>query len=249
MRWSAAVFGSYLDLLSDWTTAVLVFLLVAWLIRRARGPVGRGAPAGPVVACSIFTVVLVLATAAHPNGLPVSTWSRGTASSCWSSSSSAMPSPARSDPGGSSWCTLRLCGRLRLRAPRGGPGQARVLGRWENPDDLAFFLLAANPLAAALRTERRWRSQALVGLIAVAVLGTGSRAALVALVAMVVLSVVLGEVSWRAAAALVVLAGTGAACVVALVPHSVSDRLTDQQRYVETRRSPSGSTSGGPRPR
>ena len=221
----AAVFEDYLDLLSPWATEGLaLLLLVAWLIRRARGPVGRGAPVATVVASSIFTVVLVLATAAHPNGRPgldvVAKYGEFLLVFLLLVDSLAgSVRPLRVVRVYVYACAAAsACGILTAVL-----GRHRVSGPLANPDDLAFFLVAALPLAWALRTEKRWRYDVLVGLLAVAALGTQSRAALAALVAMVVLALVVREVSWRTAAALVVLAGTGAALVVALVPHTVSE--------------------------
>lgn len=98
-------------------------------------------------------------------------------------------------------------------------GSTRVSGPLGDPNDFAFFMVGALPLALVLRRSARrpfvWDLAAVV--IAGATVGTLSRGALAALVAMLVYAVVAGVIRARVVAAIV------AAIVVLLAVVAVTD--------------------------
>ncbi len=112
------------------------------------------------------------------------------------------------------------------------------MGPVANADTLAFFLIAALPLVGTVRT--RGRAAGLVGLglfrraDASPALGTQSRPAFVALVAMVLVAVLTGLLALRHAGALLAVVITGVALVIAVLPLPFGQALTDPQRYSDT---------------
>jgi len=109
---------------------------------------------------------------------------------------------------------------------------ARATGPISDPNDFAFFLVAAVPLAAALFAESK-RSWWLVcaGVLVVGTAATASRGGLVALAAVAAWSLLSGTVKIRYAVVCVAVLGAALALVVALNPAVVQDTL-HQKQYV-----------------
>jgi O-antigen ligase/polysaccharide polymerase Wzy-like membrane protein len=235
----SAVFEGYLSHLSPWATEWLfAVLVVAWLVRRAQGPLHARRLA--LVALPVLGVVLAvaLAFAVHPHG-------RAGVDVAASYVELAVVMLLLADV---------LCGPL---APRRaarlyvlscvaasvcgivtaiGSDRHRVLGPVANPDTLAFFLVAAVPLVGTVRTRSEgpvWWVWACFAALVVAGVGTQSRPAFVALVAMVVVAVATGVLALRHAGALIAVVTTGVALVIAVLPLPIGQALTDPQRYSE----------------
>jgi putative inorganic carbon (HCO3(-)) transporter len=118
----------------------------------------------------------------------------------------------------------------------------RVAGPVAGPDTMAFFLVAALALVAVPgwgpsrpawwdRAGPRWAGFAI---LLVAVIGTQSRSAMVALAVMLLVAVLTGLLALRYAGILLAVLSTGAALVLAVLPHPVGHAFTDPQRYAET---------------
>lgn len=235
----SAVFEDYLVLVDPRAIKVLaVLLLGAWLLRRCRGPLHRSGPS-PVLRCAVvFVVVLLAATVWHPHGrvgldillryagflavlgVLVDVMRGGLA-------------PARVARVYVLSCTAAaVCGIVTyfLGVDR------RVGGPIEDPNDFAFFLLAALPLAFALRgsAKRPWLYDLAAGLVLLATLGTLSRGALVGIVLMLVAALLMGLVRFRVAAGFVALMAVGVLVVLAIYPDLVDTSLS-QKDHVAAR--------------
>lgn len=246
LEWAAlavvgtAVFDDYLDLVSPWAAEWLAaVLVVAWLVRRARGPlhahrlVTAGVPAG------VFGATVLLAASVHPHGYQGLTVSARYAeliivllvlADCL-----AGPlAPRRAARAYVVSCVLAsLCGIVTAFVDDGH----RVSGPLEAPDELAFFLIAAVPLVSTLRSRGGrplWWVAAAFATLVIAVVGTQSRGAYVALVAMVVLAVATGQLALRYAGAFLAVVTTGVAFVLAVLPDPIGQAIADPQRYAET---------------
>lgn len=111
-------------------------------------------------------------------------------------------------------------------------GYDRAHGPLDDANDLAFFLVAALPFAAALYAHTRHRRWLLAGAVLLAgMAGTLSRGGLVALVALGVWALVAGHLKPRTALAGALAAVAGLAVVAALVPGLVSSAL-DQKTAI-----------------
>jgi putative inorganic carbon (hco3(-)) transporter len=236
----AGVFEGYLALLSPWATDWLAaVLLVAWAVRRAQGPLHDQrlrSVALPVVA---LAGSILVAFVVHPNGA-------AGLQSCAKYAELAIVMLVLADV---------LCGPL---APRRAARlyvlacvaasscgivtavlseRHRVVGPVENADTLAFFLVAALPLVGTVRTRREqpvWPIWACFAVLLAAGVGTQSRAALVAVVAMILVAVLTGLLALRHAGALLAVVTTAAALVIAVLPLPIGQALTDPQRYSDT---------------
>jgi putative inorganic carbon (hco3(-)) transporter len=234
------VFEGYLALVSPWATDWLAaVLLVAWAVRRAQGPLHDQrllAVALPVV---VLASAIVVAFAAHPNGaagLQV----------CAKYAELSIVMLVLADV---------LCGPLAPRraarlyvlacvaASLCGIATAvlsdrhRVVGPVANVDTLAFFLIAALPLVGTVRTrvdQPVWRVWACFAVLLAAGVGTQSRAALVALVAMILVAALTGLLALRYAGALLAVVTTAVALLIAVLPLPLGQAITDPQRYSDT---------------
>ena len=236
----AGVFEGYLALISPWATDWLAaVLLVAWAVRRAHGPLHdqRLRPAAiPVVALGAAVLV---AFVAHPNG-------GSGLQACAKLAELTIVLLVLADV---------LCGPLTPRraartyvlacvaASTCGIVTAvfsdrhRVVGPVANVDTLAFFIVAALPLVGTVRTrpdQPVWRVWACFAVLLAAGIGTQSRAAAVALVAMILVAVLTGLLALRHAGALLALVTTAVALVIAVLPLSIGQAITDPQRYSDT---------------
>jgi O-antigen ligase len=247
LEWAAlavvgtAVFDAYLDRLSPWVAEWLAaVLLVAWLVRRAQGPLHghrlltAAAPAG------IFAATVVLAGVAHPQGRPgldvCARYALLTVVLLVLADCLAGPLHPRSAARVyvASCVVASLCGIVTAVLE----DRHQVSGPLAGPDELAFFLIAALPLVSTLRARDggrpSWGVGAAFATLLAAVIGTQSRGALVALGAMVVVAVLTGQLALRYAGAFLAAATTGVAFVLAVLPDPIEDALTDPQRYAET---------------
>jgi putative inorganic carbon (HCO3(-)) transporter len=234
------VFEGYLALISPWATDWLaVVLLVAWAVRRAQGPLHDQrlvAVALPVVA---LAGAILVAFVAHPNGaagLQV----------CVKYAELSIVMLVLADV---------LCGPL---APRRAAriyvlacvaaslcglvtallsDSHRVVGPVANVDTFAFFLIAALPLVGLVRTrldQGVWRVWSCFALLLTAGVGTQSRPALVAVVGMILVAVLTGQLALRHAGALLAVVTTAVALLIAVLPLSIGQALADPQRYSDT---------------
>ena len=232
----AAVFEDYLQLVDPRAIKVLAVLLVAaWLLRRTRGALHGSGPS-PVLVCAVaFVVVLLASTAWHPNGLTGFNILLRYAGflavlAVLADSMRGGLAPARVARAYVVSCTAAaVCGIVTyfLGVDR------RVGGPIEDPNDFAFFLLAALPLAFALRSSARrtWVYDLAAGLILLAMLGTLSRGALVGLGLMLVAAFLMGLLRFRVALGFAVLMAVGVLIVLGVFPDLVDTSLS-QKDYV-----------------
>ena len=235
-----SVFEAYLTRLSPWATEWLAaVLLVAWVVRRAQGPLHAHRLAAAVRPTVVFGGVLVAAFLAHPHG-------RAGLGTCAKYAELALVMLVLADV---------LCGPLApRRAARGYvlvclvasacgiltavvDDRHRVVGPVANSDTLAFFLIAAVPLVGTVRSradQPAWWVWASFATLVVAGVGTQSRPAVVAMVAMAVVAVLTGLLALRYAGALVAVVTTGVALLIAVLPQPLGQALTDPQRYSDT---------------
>ncbi len=236
----AAVFEGYLALVSPWATEWLAaVLLVAWAVRRAHGPLHDQRIATLAWPVAGLAGAVLVAFAAHPNGAVG-------LQACARYAELAIVMLVLADV---------LCGPLApRRAARlyvlscvaaSGCGIVtalvsdghRVEGPVADVDTLAFFLIAAIPLAGTVRTrldQPVWWVWACSGVLLAAGIGTQSRAAAVALVAMILVAVLTGLLALRHAGALLAVVTTAVALVIAVLPLPIGQALTDPQRYSDT---------------
>ncbi|MBC9735626.1 O-antigen ligase family protein [Nocardioides marmotae] len=243
---ASAVFEDYLALVDPRATKVLAAVLLAsWLVRRSRGPLrgathplagarspGRTAVLGAIL---VLVVVLLAATALHPNGpagaAVLLRWAGFVVVLLVLVDAMRGPLAPRTVAGVYvlSCTAAAVCGMVAylLGADR------RVGGPIGDPNDLGFFLLAAIPLAIALRAgaRRRWVHDLAVALMLAAVLGTLSRGALLGLGVAVLVALLTRQVTWRAVLALGVAGLTTVALALSLFPQLVEVSL-DQKGVV-----------------
>ena len=234
------VFEGYLALLSPWATDWLAaVLLVAWAVRRAQGPLHDQrllVVAVPVVA---LAGAILVAFVVHPNGA-------AGLQSCAKYAELSIVMLVLAD------C---LCGPLTpRRAARiyvlacvaasvcgivtaALSERHRVVGPVANVDTLAFFLIAALPLVGTVRPSLEqgvWRVWACFAVLLAAGVGTQSRAALVAAVAMILIAVLTGLLALRYAGALLAIVTTAVALFIAVLPLPIGEALVDPDRYSDT---------------
>lgn len=114
-------------------------------------------------------------------------------------------------------------------------GDYRAAGPLGDANDFAFFLVAAIPLALALRTygrRRLWLACALVSLAAVA--GSLSRGAALGLVVVAVWAVLAGHIRPRTAAMTAGFVAVSLAVVAFLVPALVAEKLQAKNKVAAT---------------
>jgi O-antigen ligase len=235
-----SVFEGYLTALSPWATEwVAAVLLVAWAVRRPQGPLHHHRLTTIVVPTLALGAVLAVAYLANPHG-------RDGLEVCAKYAELALVMLVLADV---------LCGSL---APRRAArwyvlacvvasacgivtavvdDRHRVAGPVANADTLAFFLVAALPLVGTVRRSRDqpvWWTWACAAALFVAVVGTQSRPAFVALVCMVLVAAVSGLLALRYAGALIAVATTGVALAIAVLPLPIGEALSDPQRLSDT---------------
>ncbi|WP_372730062.1 O-antigen ligase family protein [Nocardioides sp.] len=237
---AAAAFDDYLLGLDPRLAKGLAALAIgAWLLRRSAGPLHRK-PYSPVMMTALaFVVVLLASTVAHANGttgqavliryagflallVVLADTMRG--------GILAPATVARAYVFSSAVASLFGIGSYLLGYDR------RVGGPIGDPNDFAFFLLTALPLAIALRKQgprsrRTWPYDLSAFVITLAIVGTLSRGAMLAMAAMALFAVVVGMVRLRAALVGVVVLAAGLGITMAAVPEMVATSL-QQKDYV-----------------
>jgi putative inorganic carbon (hco3(-)) transporter len=200
-------------------------LLVAWLLRLLSGtrPARLRHPA--VYAAAALMIIVLAATAAHPNGplgsqVDVRYFSYLAAFivlvDCMQGGLSPML-VARVYVLAST--AAAACGVVAYLATN----RLRVGGPVGDPNDFAFYLIAALPLALALRRRARWpwTYDVALAVLLLAIAGTVSRGALVGIAAMVAFAVATRQVRLRVALATAASAAVGVALVVTFLPNRV----------------------------
>ncbi len=247
LEWAAlavigsAVFEDYLDVLSPWATEWLVLLLVvAWAIRRARGPLHEHRLLTTSVPAGVFAAVVLIAAAVHPNGAAgfdvCARYAQLVVVLLVLADCLSGPLEPRRAVRIYVWsCVLAaVCGILTALVDE----PHRVAGPLAGADDLAFFLVAAVPLLGTVRTRTSqpvWWVWAAFATVLVALVGTQSQPAIIALAVMLVVAVAFRMIALRYASVLLVVVATGVAFVFAVLPHPAGQAISDPQRYAEIR--------------
>ena len=232
----ASVFEDYLVGVDPRLVKVLgALLVVAWVVRRCSGRLHGDSRSPVLVAALAFGVVLLVATLVHNNG------DSGTAVVVRYAGflgvlvvlADAVRGPLRPER-----LARVYVGACAVAAACGLLGYAlgsdpRVGGPIEDPNDFAFFLIAAVPLALGLRRDagRRWLYDAAAVVLVVAAIGTLSRGALLGLGAMALVALVARMVRLRAAAGLAIGVAGALVLAVAFFPGLVEVSL-DQKEHV-----------------
>lgn len=235
---AASVFEDYLALATPLASKALAVVLVgSWLVRRGWGRL-HGGPRSPVILAALgFTVALLLATLAHNNGsagvdvllryagfLAVLAVLTDTMRGGLAPETVARVYVAS--------CTVAaVCGMLTFAFA----ADRRVGGPIADPNDFAFFLVAAVPLVLALRTraQRTWVYDVALGVILLATLGTLSRGALVGLAAMLVLAILTRAISLRAALGVLVAVSAIVGATITTFPEAVQTSLYQKADVAE----------------
>ena len=233
-------FQDYLSLISPWATHWLAaVLMVAWLVRRAQGPLHAERMVTAAVPVVGLVGAVLLALVVHPNGVEglvvaAKYVELAIVMLVLADVLCGPLTPRRAARYYVLACTAAsVCGIITAAAT----DRHRVVGPIASADTLAFFLIAALPLAGTVRTRHdqpMWRAWACFGVLLLAMVGTQSRPAYVALVAMILIAVLTGLLAVRHAGPLLAVAVSAVALVIAVVPLSVGQALTDPQRYSET---------------
>lgn len=235
-----SVFGAYLSLVSPWATEWLAaVLLVAWAVRRAQGPLHSRRLASTALPVLALAAAIVLSFLVHPQGRPgVEVGARyAELAVVMLVLTDVMCGPLR-PVRAARWYVLAcvaasVCGIVTALVD----DRHRVVGPVTNADTFAFFLIAAVPLVGTVRTSSQqpvWWVWACFATLILAGLGTQSRPAFVALVAMVLVAVATGLLALRHAGALIAVVTTGVALVIAVLPLSFGQAITDPQRLSDT---------------
>lgn len=246
----ASVFADWLALLSAYATAWLTaLLLLAWAVRRAAGPLHARCPAWVLLPAGVLAVVLVLASAVDGRD----------AARLEATAAYAVPlavfvvlvdclcgplAPRRAARAYVVACTLAALGALVTTVVSAATGPAhRVAGPLAQPDELALFLLAAVPLAPTLARRRSgsrsaWsRSSrrdavlvtAVVAVLLLALLGTRSWPALVALLVVVALAAATRTLAVPRGGASALVVAAGAALVLVLAARLLGTVIAQAQ--------------------
>ena len=226
---ATAAFQDYLDLISPWATQWLAGVLVlAWLVRRAQGPLHGPLPGSqhghrlrvPALLVALLLGAVLIAYLAHPLGRPgltvCATYAEFAIVMLILADTLGGPlAPHRAARVFVVSCVLASCCGLVTAI---GSGRHQVAGPVASPDTLAFFLIAAVPLVGTVRSRESqpvWWVWACFVILLGAGIGTQSRPAFVALVAMVVVAVATGLLALRYAGALLAVVLTAVALLVA----------------------------------
>jgi len=219
-------FEDYAKSLSGAAVKVLgALLVVAWLLRLLSGTRPARLRHAAVHAGVVLLIVLLASTAAHPNGslgsqvdirylsylgafIVLVDCMRGGLSPLIVARVYVLASTVAA-----------VCGIVAYLAS----GRLRVGGPVGDPNDFAFYLIAALPLALALRQWARWRwpYDVAVVVLLLATAGTVSRGALVAVATMAAFAAVTRQVRPRAALAAIAIAAVGFVLVITLLPARV----------------------------
>jgi putative inorganic carbon (HCO3(-)) transporter len=246
LEWAAltvvatAVFTDYLDLVSPWATEWLYALLaVAWLVRRAQGRLHGHRLRSFVVPALLVLGAVLVAFVVHPHGRPglsvCASYAELVVVALLLADCLCGPlAPVRAARAYLLACVVASCCGM-VTAVVSDPH--RVAGPVAGPDTMAFFLVGALPLVATVRSradQPGWWIWACYVVLLAAGIGTQSRPAFVALVVMVALAVATGLFAARYAGALLALVITAVALVLAVLPVSIGQALTDPQRYADS---------------
>ncbi len=237
---AGAVFEDYLRHVSPWALEWLVaVLLVAWVVRRAEGRLHPHPLRRTALSVAALVAAVGLALAVHPHGregLDVAASYAGLAVVALVLAdvlSGPLP-PRRAARVYVLACVVAsVCGLLTAAVS----DRHVAAGPVESSDTLAFFLLAAVPLAGTVRARPRhpaWWTWACFTILLLGIVGTQSRVAFVALLAMLLAAVVTGRLTLRHAGGLLAVAATGVALYVAVLQVPLGQALTDPQRDADT---------------
>lgn len=221
-------------------SALLVAVLLAsWVLHRVRtGP--RPRPRSRVVdAALVLLLVLLVATAVHPrglDGLAVVLRQAG-----WVAVTlvllDALRGPLRARLAAQVYvgaaAAVSVAGLVALLLG----AEARVTGPAGDPDGLALLLVAALPLALVLRRDSRltWPSDAAVVLLVLAIGGTASRGALLALAVVLAVALATRLLSAVAVASVVAVLLIGTAVAAVATPDLLRTALGQDDAPVATR--------------
>ena len=236
LEWAAllvvttAVFEDYLSVVTPMATkGVAVVLIGSWVVRRGWRPLHRGERSPVLVVAGAFTLVLLASAVLHNTGAAGTDVVLRYAGflavlAVLVDTMRAGLSPHVVARAYVASCVLASCFAV---AEFWTGDDRRAGGPIGDPNDFAFFLLAAIPLALVLRgsARRRWVYDVAAGVLVVTTALTLSRGALVGAVAMVVVGALLRLVALRTIAVGLVVAGTLAALVAGTVPDLVSTSL------------------------
>ncbi len=235
---AASLFEDYLAVVDPRATKVLAALAVgSWLVRRSRGRLHRGPRTKALAAAGVLAVALLASTAvngAPDGGAVLVRWAGFLALlvvlvDTMRAGRLAPVTLARVYVGASAAAALAGILSYTLGLDRFTDGlDRRVAGPIGDPNDLAFFLLAALPLALVVRRPG-WRPgvwDLATVLIAIALLGTFSRGALIGLVVMLVVAALARQISLQQLTGVLGSLLVLTALVVALFPDLVTESLT-----------------------
>lgn len=245
---ASSVFEDYLALVDPRTTKLLAAVLVAsWLVRRSRGPLrdashplARAASHGRtavLVATLALVVVLLAATALHANG-----GAGAAVLARWAGFVvvllvlvDAMRGPLAPRTVARTYVLACAAAAVAGLATYLLGADRRVGGPIGDPNDLAFFLLAALPLGVALRTgaRRPWTWDVATVLVLAALLGTLSRGALLGLLVALVVALATRQLTWRAVLGLAVAASATVAIAVSAFPQLVGTSLEQKENIAD----------------
>jgi O-antigen ligase len=237
---AGSVFEGYLGQVSPWSTHWLAaVLLVGWVVRRAEGPLHQQRLRRVAVPVVVLAGVLVVTTAAHRNGIAsLETCARyAELAVVMLVLADVMCGPLAPQRAARAYVLACVAASACGIATAVVSGGHRVEGPVQGADAFAFFLLAAVPLVGTVRTRAEqpvWWVWACFGVLLVAGVGTASRPAFAAVVAMVVAAVLTGLLALRHAGALIAVLISGIALVVAVLPLPIGQALSDPQRYSAT---------------
>lgn len=234
----SAVFEDYLAQVHPATVKVLAGLLVvAWAIRRSRGPLHRS-PRSPVLSAAMaFAIALLVSTAVHNNGaaglqvvlryagflvvlLVVADVVRA-----------GLPAVRVARVYVATCAVAAACGLAGFAVV----ADRRVGGPVGDPNDFAFFLLPAVALALAVRSSgrRTWPWDLAAVLMVVALLGTLSRGAVLGLALVGLFAVLAGMARPRVVVALGTVVTAAVLVVLALAPGLVSTSLEQKSAVAD----------------
>lgn len=237
----AAIFESYLSAVSHWAPLWLTYVfLLAWLVRRVRGPLHQRRLLAIGVPVTALVAVVIAGTALHPRGVV----------GIETAMEYLLPAVVMlvlADVLMGTWAPLlaaRIYVMACLVAALCGIADALVsadhlvAGPVADADIFAIFLVAALPLTRAVFSHGEkpaWRSWACTIILITAVVGTQSRPAVLAMMVMLVLAVITGRVSKRHAGG--VLAGviTAVALLVAVLRLPLGDVVTNAENRSQVR--------------
>jgi hypothetical protein len=236
----SSVFEAYLSLVSPWATEWLVgLLLAAWVVRRAQGPLHARRLTTALLPVLALAATLVVSFVVHPlgrDGLEVLA-AYAVLALVMVVLADVMCGPLEPRRA-ARWYVLAcvaasVCGIVTALVD----DRHQVAGPISNADTFAFFIVAAVPLVGTVRTDARqpvWWVWACFATLMVAGIGTQSRPALVALVAMVLVAVLTGVLALRYAGALIAVVTSVVAFAIAVLPLPFGQAITDPQRLSDT---------------